>query len=78
MQCRSISEWLQVCDSVLNSLLQIELADLRSLLTDLENRNEAQAANIESLTSTLETKDGIIWVNAVNMAFLLAVGLHCI
>ncbi|KAG5834528.1 hypothetical protein ANANG_G00262450 [Anguilla anguilla] len=41
--------------------LRIELADLRSLLTDLENRNEAQAANIESLTTTLETKDDIIW-----------------
>ncbi|XP_035246158.1 CDK5 regulatory subunit-associated protein 2 isoform X3 [Anguilla anguilla] len=41
--------------------LRIDLADLRSLLTDLENRNEAQAANIESLTTTLETKDDIIW-----------------
>ncbi|KAJ8339140.1 hypothetical protein SKAU_G00359260 [Synaphobranchus kaupii] len=41
--------------------LRIELADLQSLLTDLENRNEAQVANIESLTATLETKDGIIW-----------------
>ncbi|KAI1904757.1 hypothetical protein AGOR_G00008980 [Albula goreensis] len=41
--------------------LRIELADLRSLISDLENRSEAQAINIETLTTTLETKDDIIW-----------------
>ncbi|KAJ8286570.1 hypothetical protein GJAV_G00040680 [Gymnothorax javanicus] len=40
--------------------LRIELAELQSSLADLENRNKAQAATIESLTSTLETKDSII------------------
>ncbi|XP_015222208.2 CDK5 regulatory subunit-associated protein 2 isoform X2 [Lepisosteus oculatus] len=40
--------------------LRIELAELRSTLTDLENRIEAQAAHIESLTTTLEVKDEII------------------
>ncbi|MGH0170975.1 UNVERIFIED_CONTAM: hypothetical protein FKN15_060117 [Acipenser sinensis] len=40
--------------------LQIEVAELRSLLADLENRHEAQAANIESLTKTLDVKDEII------------------
>ncbi|MGH0118935.1 UNVERIFIED_CONTAM: hypothetical protein FKN15_054929 [Acipenser sinensis] len=40
--------------------LQIEVAELHSLLADLENRYEAQAANIESLTKTLDVKDEII------------------
>ncbi|MGH0124392.1 UNVERIFIED_CONTAM: hypothetical protein FKN15_036935 [Acipenser sinensis] len=40
--------------------LQIEVAELRSLLADLENRHEAQAANIESLTKTLDVKDELI------------------
>ncbi|XP_036384341.1 CDK5 regulatory subunit-associated protein 2 isoform X2 [Megalops cyprinoides] len=41
--------------------LKIELAELRSSVMDLESQIEAQAASIESLTATLETKDDIIW-----------------
>ncbi|KAM4635269.1 CDK5 regulatory subunit-associated protein 2 isoform 3-T3 [Polymixia lowei] len=40
--------------------LKISLADLQSVLTELEGQNKGQAAHIESLTSTLETKDEII------------------
>lgn len=40
--------------------IQISLAELQSLLSELEGRNEGQAANIESLTATLKTKDEII------------------
>ncbi|XP_071322292.1 CDK5 regulatory subunit-associated protein 2 isoform X2 [Trachinotus anak] len=42
--------------------LKISLAELQSLLSELEGRNEGQAANIESLTATLKTKDEIISV----------------
>lgn len=42
--------------------VQISLAELQSLLSELEGRNEGQAANIESLTATLKTKDEIISV----------------
>ncbi|XP_035996244.1 CDK5 regulatory subunit-associated protein 2 isoform X2 [Fundulus heteroclitus] len=42
--------------------LKISLADLQSLLSELEGRNEGQAANIASLTATLKTKDEIIHV----------------
>lgn len=34
--------------------------ELQSLLSEMEGCNKAQAANIESLTSTLNTKDDII------------------
>ncbi|XP_054874995.1 CDK5 regulatory subunit-associated protein 2 isoform X2 [Amphiprion ocellaris] len=40
--------------------LKISLAELQSLLSELEGRNEGQAANIESLTATLKTKEEII------------------
>ncbi|XP_032395606.1 CDK5 regulatory subunit-associated protein 2 isoform X2 [Etheostoma spectabile] len=40
--------------------LKITMAELQSLLSELEGRNEGQAANIESLTATLKTKDEII------------------
>ncbi|KAM3600500.1 uncharacterized protein V6R79_024305 [Siganus canaliculatus] len=40
--------------------LKICLADLQSQLSELEGRSEGQAANIESLTATLKTKDEII------------------
>lgn len=50
---------------------QISLAELQSLLSEMEGRNEAQAANIESLTATLNTKDDII-----NVIFLLVTQLH--
>uniref|UniRef100_A0A3Q3Q9E1 Uncharacterized protein n=1 Tax=Monopterus albus TaxID=43700 RepID=A0A3Q3Q9E1_MONAL len=40
--------------------LKISLAELKSLLSELEGRSEGQAANIESLTATLKTKDEII------------------
>ncbi|XP_018517871.1 CDK5 regulatory subunit-associated protein 2 isoform X1 [Lates calcarifer] len=40
--------------------LKISLAELQSLLSELEGRSEGQAANIESLTATLKTKDEII------------------
>ncbi|XP_034565146.1 CDK5 regulatory subunit-associated protein 2 isoform X4 [Notolabrus celidotus] len=40
--------------------LKISLAELQSLLSEREGRNEGQAANIESLTATLKTKDEII------------------
>ncbi|XP_044030393.1 CDK5 regulatory subunit-associated protein 2 isoform X3 [Siniperca chuatsi] len=40
--------------------LKISLAELQSLLSELEGRNEGQAAHIESLTATLTTKDEII------------------
>ncbi|XP_061764180.1 CDK5 regulatory subunit-associated protein 2 isoform X2 [Nerophis ophidion] len=42
--------------------LKISLAELQSLLSELEVRSEGQAANIESLTATMETKDEIILV----------------
>lgn len=53
---------LYFCVIPLHYLLhvQISLAELQSLLTELEGRNEGQAANIESLTATLKTKDEII------------------
>ncbi|XP_061703679.1 CDK5 regulatory subunit-associated protein 2 isoform X1 [Syngnathoides biaculeatus] len=40
--------------------LKMSLAELQSLLSELEGRSEGQAANIESLVATLETKDEII------------------
>ncbi|KAM3874007.1 CDK5 regulatory subunit-associated protein 2 [Diretmus argenteus] len=40
--------------------LKISLAELQSVLTELEGRYKGQAANIESLTTTLETKHEII------------------
>lgn len=40
----------------------MSLTELQSLLRELEGRNEGQAANIESLTATLSTKDEIIAV----------------
>uniref|UniRef100_A0A3B5AM59 CDK5 regulatory subunit associated protein 2 n=1 Tax=Stegastes partitus TaxID=144197 RepID=A0A3B5AM59_9TELE len=40
--------------------LKISLAELQSLLSELEGRNEGQAANIESLTATLKTNEEII------------------
>ncbi|XP_057675056.1 CDK5 regulatory subunit-associated protein 2 isoform X2 [Corythoichthys intestinalis] len=40
--------------------LKMALAELQSSLSELEGRSEGQAANIESLTATLETKDEII------------------
>ena len=38
----------------------MSLADLQSSLSELEGRYEGQAANVESLTATLKTKDEII------------------
>lgn len=43
--------------------IQISLTELQSLLRELEGRNEGQAANIESLTATVRTKDEIIAVS---------------
>lgn len=40
--------------------IQVSLAELQVLLSEMEGRNKAQAINIESLTATLNTKDGII------------------
>uniref|UniRef100_A0A8C5DDG4 CDK5 regulatory subunit associated protein 2 n=1 Tax=Gouania willdenowi TaxID=441366 RepID=A0A8C5DDG4_GOUWI len=40
--------------------LKMSLAELQSTLTELEGRSEGQAANIESLTATLKTKEEII------------------
>ncbi|CAJ1070285.1 CDK5 regulatory subunit-associated protein 2 isoform X6 [Xyrichtys novacula] len=40
--------------------LKISLAELQSLLSEREGHSEGQAANIESLTATLKTKDEII------------------
>lgn len=40
--------------------IQISLAELQSLLHELEGQNEGHTANIESLTATLKTKDEII------------------
>uniref|UniRef100_A0A8D3D4E0 Centrosomin N-terminal motif 1 domain-containing protein n=1 Tax=Scophthalmus maximus TaxID=52904 RepID=A0A8D3D4E0_SCOMX len=40
--------------------LKISVAELQSLLSELEGRIEGQAINIESLTATLKTKDEII------------------
>lgn len=45
--------------------IQISLAELQSLLHELEGQNEVQAANIESLTATLTTKDEIIAVGTL-------------
>lgn len=40
--------------------IQASLVELRSSLSEMEGHNKAQAANIESLTATLNTKDEII------------------
>eukprot|EP00063_Salmo_salar_P022730 XP_013997565.1 PREDICTED: myomegalin-like isoform X5 [Salmo salar] len=40
--------------------LKMSLADLQSVLSELEGRIEGQAASIDSLTTTLETKDEIL------------------
>uniref|UniRef100_A0A1A8RHM4 CDK5 regulatory subunit associated protein 2 n=1 Tax=Nothobranchius rachovii TaxID=451742 RepID=A0A1A8RHM4_9TELE len=42
--------------------LKIALADLQSLLSELEGRSQGQTANVESLTATLKTKEEIITV----------------
>ncbi|KAM8871347.1 CDK5 regulatory subunit-associated protein 2 [Synchiropus picturatus] len=42
------------------SELKISLAELQSLLSELEGQNQAHTANVESLTGTLKTKDEII------------------
>ncbi|XP_034047375.1 CDK5 regulatory subunit-associated protein 2 isoform X2 [Thalassophryne amazonica] len=42
--------------------LKIALAELQSLFNEVESCNEGQAANIESLTATLKTKDEMISV----------------
>uniref|UniRef100_A0A3P9B125 CDK5 regulatory subunit associated protein 2 n=1 Tax=Maylandia zebra TaxID=106582 RepID=A0A3P9B125_9CICH len=42
--------------------LKISLAELQSALSELKGHSEGQAANIESLTATLKTKDEIISV----------------
>uniref|UniRef100_A0A1A7ZBS3 CDK5 regulatory subunit associated protein 2 n=1 Tax=Nothobranchius furzeri TaxID=105023 RepID=A0A1A7ZBS3_NOTFU len=42
--------------------LKIALADLQSLLSELEGRSEGQTANVESLTATLKTKEEMITV----------------
>ncbi|KAM9306675.1 CDK5 regulatory subunit-associated protein 2 isoform 3-T3 [Pholidichthys leucotaenia] len=42
--------------------LKISLANLQSLVSELEGRTEGQDANIDSLTATLKTKDEIISV----------------
>lgn len=44
----------------------MSLAELQALLSELEGRSEGQAANIESLTATLETKDEIIHVRSLS------------
>lgn len=53
----------------------MSLAELQALLSELEGRSEGQAANIESLTATLETKDEIIHVRSLSWKehFLLIV-----
>lgn len=38
------------------------MAELQSALSELKGHSEGQAANIESLTATLKTKDEIISV----------------
>lgn len=40
--------------------LKLSIAKLQSLIRELEGHNESQAANIESLTATLKSKDEII------------------
>ncbi|XP_015238198.1 PREDICTED: CDK5 regulatory subunit-associated protein 2 isoform X2 [Cyprinodon variegatus] len=42
--------------------LKISLAEIQSLLAELDGRREGQAANIDSLTAMLKTKDEIITV----------------
>lgn len=46
------------------------MAELQSLLSEMEGHNKAQAANIESLTATLNTKDDII--NVIILLITLA------
>lgn len=48
------------------SFIQISLAELQTLISELEGRTEGQAANIESLTATLKTKDEIINVRILS------------
>lgn len=43
---------------------QISLAEIQSLLAELDGRREGQAANIDSLTAMLKTKDEIITVRS--------------
>lgn len=40
--------------------MQVSLTELQSLLSEMEGHKKAQAANIESLTATLNAKDDII------------------
>lgn len=49
--------------------VQISLVELQSLLSEMEGHNKAQAANIESLTATLNTKDDIINVIILPVTF---------
>lgn len=57
--------------------LQISLTELQSLLRELEGRNEGQAANIESLTATLTTKDEIITVGNPIFAPYIQISFLC-
>ncbi len=62
---RTLTNKCPLCNLLLYFLdIQISLAELQSLLSELEGRYEGQAANIESLTATLKTKDEIINVRS--------------
>lgn len=52
------------------------MAELQSLLSKMEGHNKAQAANIESLTATLNTKDDII--NVIILLITLTTKHHSI
>lgn len=57
-------------------LWQISLAELQSIVSELKARLEGQTANVESLTSTLKTKEEIITVSVNTVMELLNI-LEC-
>lgn len=46
----------------------MSLADLQTLLSELQARSEGQSANIDFLTATLKTKEEIINVRLLHSA----------
>ncbi|XP_076836764.1 CDK5 regulatory subunit-associated protein 2 isoform X2 [Brachyhypopomus gauderio] len=59
---KELAQKTQALNSALRreNQLKMSLADLQSMVSELEGRLEGQTANIESLTSTLNTKEEII------------------
>lgn len=54
----------------------MSLAELQSTVSELEGRIEGQTANIESLKSTISTKDEIITVSMRRILFYVCKNAH--